>query len=360
MKRSCLCLTLFYFLSIQYAKPQLIEQAPLSSNKLAVPFLLLSSDAISSGMGEAGAALLSSSSTAEASTAKSAFLEGKLGVNLSYTPWLKELVSDRKLMFVGGFCRLDSKMTLTTSLNYLSYGQIDLIDANKTNLGNIQPTEYVASVGIAKGFGSRFSLGMKLKIIHSNLYTGSDAAVSRQAGSAYCIDISSYHIFSVGYSNSAQVALAINIENIGPKISYYNRADQKSFLPGNLRIGSAYKTMVDPISELGIALDFSKLLVPLDDVNANESLMQGMVSSFNSNGAFNFGVSLGAEYCYKKTAAFRLGYNLQGDERSPGSFFSVGIGFKRKTIALNMAYLTGNPQRTFLSNTMRFTLGYAI
>ncbi|KQM75241.1 hypothetical protein ASE74_20700 [Pedobacter sp. Leaf216] len=341
----------------------MVEQALKPSNQLAVPFLLLSTDAVSSGMGEAGNALLSDNSTAEPNTAMANFLERRFGVSITYTPWLRELVRDRKLMFAGGFYRFESQMTMTASLNYLSYGQIDLIDINNVNMGSIQPTEYVGSVGISKGFGSKFSLGMKLKLIHSNLYTGADAAVSRQAGTAYCVNVSAFQRFPLNSFHNSEIAVSVNIENIGPKISYYNRADQRSFLPSNLKIGTAFKTRTTAEGEIGIALDFNKLLVPEKPLNADASVMQSIVSSFSPGGGLgigDIGASIGAQFCYRKTLSFRLGYNLQGDERSPGSFFSAGMGLKRKKIGLNLAYLSGNPQRTFLSNTMRFTLDYSM
>lgn len=361
MNKVWLYLIVFCCLLPKRAKSQLIDESSMSSGKLAVPFLLLSSDAVSSGMGDSGNALCSSFSTAEPNTAKASFLEEKFALSLTYTPWLRQLVSDRKLMFVGGFYKIGSRITLTASLNYLSYGQIDLIDINRTNLGSIQPNEYVGSFGISKGFGSNFSLGMKMKLIHSNLYSGAGTSVLRQTGTAYCVDLSSYHIFPLNFSNNAEIAVSLNFENIGPKISYYNQSDQKSFLPSNLKIGTAFKTMTIAGSEFGIAVDFNRLLVPSNDSGTDASVLESMVSSFGpGNSIGDIGISVGTEYIFKRKLAFRLGYNLQGDQRSLGSYFSVGIGVKNKKVGLNMAYISGNPQRTFLSNTMRVTLGYSI
>ncbi|KQN32351.1 hypothetical protein ASE92_17240 [Pedobacter sp. Leaf41] len=356
-------LTVFCGFIISTADAQLIEQPNVPTSKLAVPFLLLSTDAISSGMGESGSALLSSSTTAELNTAKANFLVEKFGMNLTYTPWLRKLVSDRKLMFVGGFYKVAPEFTLTASLNYLSYGQTDLIDINQISLGTIQPVEYVGTLGISKSFGSKFSLGMKLKIIRSNLYTGSDSFVFIQSGTAYGVDLSSYHIFPINsFSGNSTIAFAINVENIGPKISYFNQFDQKSYLPTNLKIGTAFKTITSSESEIGIALDFNKLLVPQYQLKSDESVFESIVSSFDGKSGSSISdvsVSMGAEYIYNKAVSFRLGYNLQGDKRLLGSFFSAGVGATLKKVSLNMAYITGNPQRSFLSNTLRFTLGYS-
>lgn len=342
------------------ASAQLVTQSPEPINRLAVPFLLLPTDVALSGMGNSGTALFSSTSNAESNPAKANFIEEKFGVNLTYTPWLKKLVNDRKLMYIGGFYKISEKTTITTSLNYLSYGQIDLVDVDQVSFGAVQPNEYVWDIGLSKSFSTNFALGLKFKIIHSNLFSGAGAAISQQPGTGYCIDLSAYHIFPLrSLTGEPTLAVSVIFENIGPKISYFNEPNQKSYLPSNLKVGTALKTTITGDNEIGLALDFSKLLVPYQQLSYDASVMESIVSSFGS-GFDGIGVSLGAEYSIKKTVSFRAGYNFQGDERLPGSFFSAGLGIKKKNVAFNLAYLSGNPQRTFLSNTLRFSLGYSL
>lgn len=339
-------------------KAQLIEKNTATENKIAVPFLLLSTDAITSGLGEAGTALQNNNFSANSNTALTGLQEERFKANVTYTPWLRKLVNDRKLIYFGGSYKLNPKLAIVGALNYLSYGQVDLIDINQVNLGSIKPTEYVASIGIAKSFSNRFALGMKMKFIHSNLYSGAGSEVWNQNGTAYAVDISSFHNYPLpSFANNSSLSLAIVVENIGPKISYFNQPDQKSFLPSNLKIGTAYKTEIDPDNEFGLALDFNKLLIPSALDTQDLSVMESIFKSFNSA---KIGLSFGAEYNYKSTVSFRLGYNLQGDKRTQGNFFAFGAGFIYKKLNINMAYITGDPQDSFLSNTLRIGLGYSI
>jgi len=355
-------LALFCFFFNQPARSQLVNSGNVGGRNVAVPFQLLSADAISSGMGDAGSALLSKGGTFESGTAKAAFTEERFGVNLTYTPWLKKLVSDRKLLYAGGFGRLSPKLTLTASVNYLSYGQVDLIDENRSEIGSVEPSEFVGSIGVAKSFGNSFSLGMNVKLIGSNMYSGGVNRNGMQSATTYCIDISSFHLFPMGLRpGGSSFAMALILQNIGPKMSYFNQPNQKYFLPSNLKIGGTLKLVDQGGSTFSFALDISKMLVPNGDFAQEKSVAEGIVSSFQNNeGLDDIGCSAGAEYVFLNRLAFRAGYNYQGDNRLLGSFFSLGTGFTNKRLAVNFCYLIANPQKTFLSNTLRISFGYSV
>lgn len=359
VKYKLFCLLLLC-LEVGIAKCQSIGIERQVSNKLAVPFLLLNTDAVSSGMGGAGSALTMRTSTADLNPAKVSFLDKRFSVNLTYTPWLRKLVADRKLLFFGGAYKLTDKIGLTASINYLTYGQVELIDTYQNDLGTIKPAEYIGSFGISKKFGDNLSIAMRVKIIQSNLYGSGASSVMIQSGTAYCTDIFAVQrIPFLRWSRPAQLGLSLELANIGPKISYFNSPDQKSYLPANLKIGTSFKWSADEETEIGIALDANKLLVPRDPGSVDEGIAESIFSSFNPLFG-DLGASIGAECDYKKTVSFRIGYNMQENQRSLGSFFAVGMGLNHRNIAINVAYLMGNQQKSFLSNTMRLSLGYSI
>jgi len=347
-------------LQIAVAKCQSVGVERQASNKVAVPFLLLNTDAVSSGMGGAGAALTMRSSSPDLNPAKVSFLDQRFIVNLTYTPWLRKLVADRKLLYFGGAYKLTDKIALTASLNYLTYGQVEFIDNYQNDLGSIKPSEYIGSLGVSKKFGVNLSIAMRVKLIQSNLYGSGSSTVMIQSGTAYCADVFAIQRIPLErWTKPAQIGLSLELSNIGPKISYFNSPDQKSYLPANLKIGTSLKWLADDQTEIGIALDANKLLVPRNPASLDQGIAESILSSFNPLFG-DLGASIGAECDYKKTVSFRVGYNLQENERSLGSFFSVGMGLNHKNIALNVAYLMGNQQKSFLSNTMRLSLGYSI
>ena len=347
-------------LLVNLAKGQSIGRELQVSNKLAVPFLLLNTDAVSSGMGGAGSTLTMRSGTPDLNPAKVSFLEPRFSINLTYTPWLRKLVADRKLLYIGGAYKLTDKIALTASLNYLTYGQVEMTDNYQNDLGNIKPTEYIGNLGISKRFGENLSIAMRLKLIQSNLYGSGASTIMIQSGTAYCADVFAIQRLSLQiWGKDSQLGLGLEVTNIGPKISYFNSPDQKSYLPTNMKIGTSLRLFMDAETEIGIALDVNKLLVPKNPQSNDQSISESIFSSFNPLFG-DMGASIGAEYDFKKTVSFRLGYNLQESDRSLGSFFALGLGLNHKNIDLNMAYLMGDQQKSFLSNTMRLSLGYSI
>jgi hypothetical protein len=52
--------------------------------------------------------------------AKFAFIDGKAGLGISYSPWLRNLVPDINIAYLAGYKRLDTKQVISASLLYSS------------------------------------------------------------------------------------------------------------------------------------------------------------------------------------------------------------------------------------------------
>lgn len=344
------------------ANAQYIEDRKIAVNNIAVPFLLLSTDAISSGMGESGSALIGEVANIESGISKIVHADQRLGGNITYTPWLRRLVNDRKLMYAGGFYRVSENLSLMMSINYLSYGQIQGVDDNNIDQGNVVPSEFVVGLGASKRFGPNFSIGLKAKLINSKMFDGSSNNLSMQLATGYGVDLSVMQLFRMPkLPEGSSLAVALNVMNIGPKLSYFQTTEQKYSLPTSLKIGTALKLNDLAENTFMLAIDVSKLMVSSSEIAAGKSVMQGIVSSFDGRMILqDIGYSIGAGYTFKKRISFRMGYNLQDNDRLMGSFFSLGTGFVHKNTSLNISYITGNQQKTFLSNTMRISLAFAV
>jgi Type IX secretion system protein PorV len=360
MKSRKVLLTTCLYLTVSVAFAQYIDGR--TNANVAVPFLLLSAEAGPSGRGEAGSALLTNMPDIESNTAKTALAAQRFNISTTYTPWLRRLVSDRKLVYFGTFFKPSQHLALSASINYLSYGMIDLADENNVSLNSVRPAEFYISLGIARKFAPNFSMGMKFKLINSNMYNGMSNSPTMQSGNSYGIDLSLLQVFpmNAGHDGSS-FSLALNIANIGPKISYFNQIDQKFYLPTSLKIGSALRLENENNNTFSVAFDVSKLLVPSTHPNDGQSVMESIGASFKGNEAFgNIGISLGTEYNLNKKLSFRMGYNHQKSDQLIGSFVSLGTGLAHKNITVNFSYLIAPPTRSFLSNTLRISLGYSL
>ena len=108
----------------------------LNTITTAVPFLLIAPDARSGGMGDAGVTSTPDASSMHFNPAKYAFIEKDMGFAISYSPWLRALVSDINLAYLAGYKRIDDKQTIGATLLYFSLGDITFTDIVGEVIGN--------------------------------------------------------------------------------------------------------------------------------------------------------------------------------------------------------------------------------
>ena len=100
---------LFCGLSSRCKSPGLIQINVVTT---AVPFLRISPDARSGGMGDIGVATSPDASAGFWNMGKVAFNESKGGIAATYTPWLKDLVNDVYLASLAGYYKFDENQAL--------------------------------------------------------------------------------------------------------------------------------------------------------------------------------------------------------------------------------------------------------
>jgi len=340
----------------------------------AVPFLLITPDARAGAMGDAGVAVPGDVNSASINPAKLAFLDKPYGFAVSYSPWLKSLVPDINLAYLGGFYKLDSRNTIGASLRYFSLGQIQLTDINQVDLGIANPSELAVDVNFARSFGQEFSLGSSLRYIYSNLSSGQYSSTGQvRGGSAVAVDVSGLYKTETNlFGKQAILSAGANISNIGTKMSYSD-GGQDYFLPTNFRLGGASTLMIDDFNTFTFALDFNKLLVPTQPIydsnnnivsgkDPNRSVPSAIFGSFSdAPGGFSeelkeVGISTGMEYWYNQQFALRAGYNYQSPQKGDSRYFTLGAGLKYNVFNIDFAYLIANTQTSPLANTLRFSL----
>ena len=145
----------------------------ISITTTAVPFLRMSPDARSGGMGDAGIALSPDANSGFYNLAKTPFAKSRSAIGATYTPWLKEVADDMYLATLAGFHKLDDEQALSASLRYFSAGNVALIDFNGNKLQTANPREFAFDLGYSRKLSEKFGLAAALRYIHSNLATGS-------------------------------------------------------------------------------------------------------------------------------------------------------------------------------------------
>ncbi|MFI5220953.1 MAG: type IX secretion system outer membrane channel protein PorV [Bacteroidia bacterium] len=354
----------------------------------AVPFLMISPDARTGALGDAGVALPDNLNAIHWNAAMLPFNEKKGAVSLSYTPWLRALVPDVSLSYLSVYGKINDRSAIAGSLRYFSLGEIQFTDIVGNSLGNFTPNEFAADVAYAQKLSEKFSVGIAFRYIYSNLAGGfNQSQTPIHAGVSYAGDISCYYKddtrvkgYKVNYGFGAAAT------NLGAKVTYTS-SQYANFIPMNLRVGSYGQVEIDKYNTIALLLDLDKLMVPTNPVyatdasgnvqynssnqpviskgmNPNVPVIQGMFQSFyDSPGGFSeemseINISTGIEYWYDKQFALRTGYFYENPNKGNRKYMTFGMGIKYNVFGLDAAYLISFGQRNPLDNTLRFTFTF--
>ncbi len=372
-----LVITLHSFAQIQVED----NKFRLNTITTSVPFLIISPDAKAGGMGDVGVASTPDAMSMHWNPAKYAFVKNDIGFSLCYTPWLKSLVPDINLSYLTGYTRLDENQVLGFSLRYFTLGEINFTDANNNPLGSFNPNEFSLDGAYALKLSQRFSTGVALRYVYSNLTGGQQVGtLATKAAHTVAGDISGYYNKEVRLAGQKMDwAMGLNISNIGAKVSYTETVD-KDFIPTNLRIGSSLSTDLDEYNQLSLEFNVNKLLVPTPPIynedgeivsgkDPDVSVISGIFQSFsdapyNDREVRELIYSTGVEYWYDQQFAVRSGFFYEHPSKGDRQFFTLGAGVRYNVFGLDFSYLIPLQGRDEvnavnpLSNTLRFALTF--
>jgi hypothetical protein len=353
----------------------------------AVPFLMITPDARTGALGDAGVALPNDLNANHWNAAKLPFNEKKGAVAISYTPWLRQLVPDVSMSYLSAYYQLNKRSAFGTSLRYFSLGNIQFTDFQGLSLGDYNPNELAFDLSYAQKLSDEFAVAVAFRYIYSNL-AGGYAQSQIKAGTSYAADITAY------YRNDAKVqgykmhyGIGAAITNIGSKVTY-TTAQAENFIPVNLRLGGYSELELDKYNTLAVLLDFNKLLVPTPPVykrtatgqpvidpatnqpviesgkRPDQPLVRGMIQSFTdapggiTEELHEINISGGLEYWYDKQFALRAGYFHEHATKGNRKYMTMGAGIRYNVFGLDAAYLFSFGQRNPLDQTLRFTLTF--
>ncbi len=340
----------------------------------SVSFLTIAPDSRAGAMGDVGAATSPDYSSMHWNPAKYAFIDSDMGISVSYTPWLRNLVNDINLGYLSFYKRIDNKQTVAATLLYFDLGDIQFTDEFGDYNGQHTPYEMSIDIAYARSFSERISGGIAFRYIRSDITGGAFVGdAETKPGNAAAADISMYYVnddIQIAEKNGT-FSFGVNISNLGNKISYTEV--EKDFLPANLKLGVAYKYEADDYNSLTLAFDINKFLVPTPPATNGDTIIagydpdvsvpEGLIQSFyDAPGGFEeelheYKYSIGLEYWYANQFAVRAGYFHEHATKGNRKYFTVGAGLKLNVFTIDFSYLLPVKQNNPLANTIRFTLG---
>ncbi len=345
----------------------------------AVPFLTIAADARASGMGDMGVATSVDAYSQQWNPAKYAFATQKIGVGVSYTPYLESIVNDVSLLNANFYNKINDRSAFAVGLRYFGLGEIELRQTIDEDPTLVKPNEFAIDGSYSLKLSQTFSMAVGGRFISSNLRF-QDGTQDSKAANAFAVDIAGfYRSREIFYNNfDGRWRAGFNISNIGGSLQY-DEGGQENFLPTNLKFGGGFDFIFDQDNVLAVSTEFNKLLVPTprdfngdgvitsedNDEYHNISFFSGIFESFGdapdgfSEELKEITWSLGTEYRFRETFMLRGGYFNESEEKGSRKFFTLGAGFKFKTAQIDLSYLFSNSQvKNPLENTLRFSLTF--
>ena len=354
-----------------------------------VTSLSIAPDARAGALGDVGVATEPDANSQYWNPAKYPFNIARAGVSMSYTPWLRQLVSDIDLVNLVGFYRIGDYSAVSSSLTYFSLGEVFTGEGDMQ--WTIKPYEMAFDVAYSRMLSETFSAAIAMRYIFSDLQA--DYYDDMSPGHAFAADIALYYNKYLFMGNrECLLGLGMNISNIGTKISY-DGGGTNQFIPTNLRLGASLLLPFDEYNTFSISFDLNKLLVPTepteeqfleefpeyadgqnisDAYNAwlqgdgynDVSPITGIFKSFaDAPGGFEeelreiYG-GIGLEYCYNQQFSLRAGYHYENAYKGNRKYFTLGAGFRMSVFSLDAAYLISTAQSNPLDQTLRFSLSF--
>lgn len=347
----------------------------------AVPFLGITPDSRAGGMGDVGVGTTADVSSQHWNPAKYVFMESDMGVGLSYSPWLRNLVDDINLAYLVGYKKLDDVQSISASLRYFALGDIVFTNIEGGYDGQQSPNEFSIDFAYSRMLSETWSGAVAVRYIRSDLTAGQLVnQVETSAGNSYAADVAFYYFneFRKSRKNNSFSA-GVNIQNIGAKISYTD-GEVKDFIPTTLKLGASYTMELDDYNSFSFSAEANKLLVPTPPsdttyndgvvasggINSDIGVIEGIFKSFSdAPGGFKeefqeITWAAGVEYWYNKQFAIRAGYFYEHENKGNRKYFTAGAGLKMNVFALDFSYLFPTQRNHPLENTLRFSLSFDI
>ena len=292
-----------------------VGQSPVIT---AFPSLQVAGSSRGFAMGNTGVASAAENQQLYYNAAKSAFLQNFHQASVGYTPWMRAVSNDARLLSMSYAGNVFNTSALGLTVNYLDLGTIAVRDNNGATLASYKAREYNVGASYALQLNDRASVAVALRLLGQNAFDDGPRNVM-----SVCGDVSYYQFVELGDVNH-RVEWGANLSNMGPKISY---GVSKTSLPMNLGVGIGYSSSDESGSVFSAGLDLNKLLVPSDP--GSSGIFGGMAASFSEPGQLELlRVNSGVEYGYLGEFFLRGGVSFENKNRGNRTFFGLGVGYK--------------------------------
>ncbi len=326
-----------------------------TSASSAVPFLLISPNARSSAMGEAGTGMADQIDATFWNIGGLAY-QKNTQLSLTYSKWLPQFNADLHYSYLSGSTYVpDLSGSVSGQITFLDLGEFQQTFENGSQGGRFRSLEFALGVGYSTKIAEDLGAGIQARYIQSNLST---VPVGQEQGSgigrSVGIDLGVLWTPETDWGLPKDfLKLGATFTNIGPKITYIDKT-QADPLPTTFRLGTAFHLVEDEFNDLTVAADVTKLLVNRPSIDKVDPVPISLVTAWGNGKGVE--LSLGAEYWYEKLVALRAGYFTESAAGGNRRFLTFGAGLRYDIYGFDFSYINPTEDNHPLANTLRFTL----
>ena len=343
-------------------------QDAISTITTAVPFILIVPDSRAGGMGETGVALADNAWATFWNPAGLSFQKGS-ELAMTHTNWLPALGLSElwiaHLAYKQPVEELDG--IVGAQLTYLNLGEFSRTTTSPNPIGTFTGYEMAIAATYSTKLSEQLGIGTSVRIIYSHL-ADQGAGLEQGSGTStgFCFDLGLMYrplvlrIPLTGIDLGKSISFGMNIANIGPKMSYVDRA-QADPLPMNLRLGIAYKIIQSEYNNMSATAEVSRLLVYRNGTSSDEfykAFFTTWTGTSFSEQIRRFDSALGLEYWYgsPKLIGLRVGYFYEDPREGNRKFMTFGAGLRYDIYAFDFGYLSALEGQSPLDGTLRLSL----
>jgi hypothetical protein len=313
---------MYRYLFLILGTVMLVGEAQAST--ASVIWMTITPGARPNGMGEAFVAISDDATASYWNPAGLAYVTPeKNEVTLQHSNWLPQLADDLYFEYLGYARYLEGWGGVGGSITFMSMGE-----QQETEGGSPEPigTFYAYGVSATAAAGTEVapgvSVGLGVKFIYDHLFyedIGKGSSFAADLGVLYHIPMDDLGLASLG-----NASIGACLSNLGPNMSYGGQSEGNP-LPRTIRAGLAYEPFDTQMTQLQVAVDYSKLLTNVDDGFSDEI-------TENKWGA-------GAEYWYYDLLGLRAGYIHDTEGASTIQGLTFGAGIRYSGLQFDMAFV---------------------
>jgi hypothetical protein len=241
----------------------------------------------------------------------------------SYCDWLPGLYPGMKYKYTCFSLPITKRISIGGSVDYLSTGEVDVINDNGDFLGSYTPYDVAVGTSIGIKVNQYNSVGITGKYIYSLDMPDwvLEQLFGLHGGTAklFAFDLGALSTYSSIFGNTS---IGLVIQNIGPKIKY-THIDEGDRLPLAVKLGFSHKITAGTLfPNTNPSFWLFKWFLDQSHISISYDIRKDLADSETP------WYSYGAEFTPFAVFSVRYGYFIDSDGVRRGSTFSYGLDFK--------------------------------